>query len=140
MLQGKLESIQIRLTWHKPGGCLCLCNRQGVLQALLNLVLNAVDAAAKSSDPEVLIEAKCDSLWVYFAVDDNGPGVSAEIREKIFEPFFTTKPSGKGTGLGLAISRQLVRAAGGDLELSHEPSQLGGARFVIHTPRVLHKE
>ncbi|HDY87017.1 MAG TPA: HAMP domain-containing histidine kinase [bacterium] len=134
MLQGQLMSHKIKLTWHKPGTCVCLCNKQGILQALLNLVLNSVDAVEKSSDPEILIDAQCDSQWVYIAVEDNGPGIPETLREKIFEPFYTTKSSGEGTGLGLAISRQLVRAVGGDLELSQEPSVLSGARFTIRIP------
>jgi len=91
-------------------------------------------------EPEVLIEAKCDSQMVYIAVEDSGPGIPEDIREKIFDPFFTTKPSGKGTGLGLSISRQLVLAVGGELELSKECSRLGGARFLIRIPKALNKE
>ncbi|MFC1528368.1 ATP-binding protein [Candidatus Latescibacterota bacterium] len=140
MLHGKLKSNSIRLTWHKPGTCKCLCNKQEVLQSLLNLVLNAVEAVQECTDPEIVIEAKCDSQWVYLAVGDNGCGIPEKLRDKIFKPFFTTRPIGKGTGLGLSISRQLVRAVGGELDLSPEPSPLGGANFIIRVPRMLQEE
>ena len=134
MLKGRLDAQKIRLTWRPPGGCVCYCNRHGLLQAMLNLVLNAADAAKGSPAPEVLIDAKCDDRWAYLAVEDSGPGVPDELRERIFEAFFTTRSPGEGTGLGLSISRQLVRAVGGELELSPRASRLGGARFVIRVP------
>jgi signal transduction histidine kinase len=140
MLQGKLKSRNIRLTWHKPGGCTCLCNKPTMVQALLNLVLNAFEAVKEKDAPEIFIEATCDSKWVYITVEDNGPGISPGSEEKIFELFYTTKPTGRGTGLGLPISRQLIRAAGGDLMLSTQPSSLGGARFEIKIPRFYQKD
>ncbi|MHB9029468.1 MAG: sensor histidine kinase [Candidatus Latescibacterota bacterium] len=140
LLRGKLNSQRIRLTWQKPGACQCLCNKQAVLQALLNLVLNAMEAVRERESPEILIEAVCDSHWVNIFVEDNGKGVSPGLEGKIFESFYTTKPLGKGTGLGLPISRQLVRAAGGDLILHSCPASLGGARFEIKIPRVYQKD
>jgi signal transduction histidine kinase len=112
-----------------------MCDRRGVGQAVLNLLLNAVDAAEQGQQPEVRVQASSDSDWAYLLVDDNGPGVSEEIRDRIFVPFFTTKPPGKGTGLGLSVCRQLIRAVGGDVYLAREPGPLGGARFVVQLPR-----
>ena len=65
-------------------------------------------------------------------VDDNGPGVAAEARERIFDPYVTTKEH--GTGLGLAIVRKIVLDHGGDVRVAPEPSPLGGARFVVTLP------
>jgi signal transduction histidine kinase len=133
----QMKDRKTRLTWDGGRVCVCMCDRHGLIQAGLNLVLNAAEAAEGSADPEVHVEAVCDSRWVYITVEDSGNGVAPELRERIFEAFFTTKPIGKGTGLGLAVSRQLIRAAGGELELAPEPSRLGGARFVIRLPRVV---
>jgi signal transduction histidine kinase len=67
---------------------------------------------------------------VYLSVEDNGPGVPAEIMPRLFEPFFTTKE--QGTGLGLTIAYTLVEANGGRLEA--RPPEGKGARFVMRFP------
>ncbi|MCP4377346.1 MAG: HAMP domain-containing histidine kinase [bacterium] len=135
LVDANLGERHVRLTWDKNTTCTCLCNRQGLSQAGLNLILNAADAVEGSDDPQVQIDVSCDRESVYIAIDDSGPGVPENLREDIFAPFFTTKPPDKGTGLGLSVSRQLIRAAGGELELSADPGPLGGARFVIRLPR-----
>ena len=140
LVEKQFEGRNVRFTWKMPHGCVCLCDRQGLGQALLNLALNAADAAAESSGPEVRIGAECDDHWVRIIVEDSGPGIPADLRDRIFDPFFSTKPVGKGTGLGLSVSRQLIRAAGGDVELCAEPGALGGARFVIRLEKSSNSE
>ena len=134
LLTGNKEE-NVRFFWYCEDNCVCLCDPQGLAQASLNLVLNAREAATQSRDPQVKICAQCDSDWVYLTVEDSGPGVPDELRERIFNAFFTTKEVGKGTGLGLSVSHQLIRAVGGDLELVRERSSLGGAKFLIRLPR-----
>jgi signal transduction histidine kinase len=105
---------------------------------LLNLLLNAADAAgggaAPAAEARVLVRVSRDGATngARIEVEDNGPGVAAEIRGALFEPFATTKDVGKGTGLGLAICRGLVEAAGGTIAV--EDAAGGGARFVLHLP------
>jgi signal transduction histidine kinase len=67
---------------------------------------------------------------VIIEVEDSGPGIPAEAREKIFTPFFTTKP--EGTGLGLSISHSIVMAHGG--ELTFEDTVGRGTRFLVALP------
>ena len=136
LVRPQMKGRKIRLIWQTAGPCACLCNERGLSQAALNLILNGAEAAENSDAPCVRIEAVCNAQWVHISVDDSGAGVPEEVREHVFDPFFTTKSLGKGTGLGLSVSRQLIRAAGGDLDLSPEPGVLGGARFVIHLPKV----
>ena len=140
MTKGHFENHKVKLTIRKSGSCVCLCNRHTLSQAVLNVVLNATEAAEESSNPEVLIQAKCDTTWVYLIIGDSGRGVPEKLRDRIFDPFVTSKPLGRGTGLGLSISRQLVRAVGGEVELSDEPSELGGSCFVIRLPRAPSQE
>lgn len=86
-----------------------------IQQALLNLVINAVDAACSGSEIVLRADVSEDAL-LRISVENQGETVSGERAERIFEPFFTTKPS--GTGLGLAIARNVAHAHAGDLVLS----------------------
>jgi two-component system sensor histidine kinase RstB len=67
---------------------------------------------------------------VSVAVDDNGPGVAPEERERIFRPFWSRDDS--GTGLGLAIAHELAAALGGSIKLESKPTQ--GSRFQLVLP------
>jgi signal transduction histidine kinase/CheY-like chemotaxis protein len=106
-----------------------------LVQVVLNLLLNAADALdpirAASNRIVVSVDHR-DGEGVAVTVADNGPGVPHDHRARIFDAFFTTKPPGQGTGLGLAIASQLVRDAGGRLELSD--TEGGGATFTVVLP------
>jgi two-component system, LuxR family, sensor kinase FixL len=96
-------------------------------QVLLNLLNNAVDAAAERSDGRGMVTVRVRSTngLLTVEVEDNGPGIAPEIAERLFEPFETSKRH--GMGLGLALSRQIVEAHGGQLRWHNvEPE---GARF-----------
>lgn len=84
-------------------------------QILFNLIINSSQALkeADTAGPEikVLVENKIDKLILM--IQDNGPGISEELKDKVFEAFYTTKPS--GTGLGLAISKRLAEKINGSL-------------------------
>jgi CheY-like chemotaxis protein len=67
-------------------------------------------------------------------VEDNGPGMSDEVRARMFEPFFTTKPSGKGTGLGLATSQAIARDSNGLILVESTPDV--GTTFELLLPMV----
>lgn len=100
-------------------------------QALLNLLSNAVDAAA-GGGREVHVRALRDPDGVRIQVDDNGAGIDPAILGRLFEPFATTKAYGQGTGLGLAIARQIVDDHGGRIEIT--PLEGGGTRAEIALP------
>lgn len=106
-------------------------SREHMVQVVLNLVLNAADACGPGG--KVSLRAKPVATGVRLEVEDTGPGVAAEVRDRLFEPFVTTKDVGKGTGLGLAVCRGLVEAAGGSIAL--EETYTTGARFVLELPR-----
>jgi two-component system sensor histidine kinase PilS (NtrC family) len=96
---------------------------QKMYQVLWNLLINAGEAVQSSG--EIRVEIVQDKGEII--IEDSGPGIAEEDRDKLFEPFFTTK--GKGTGLGLANVYANVEAHGGHIFV--EPSSLGGARFTI---------
>jgi len=93
-----------------------------VQQAILNILLNAVDAVQECTGEKVVTvrRSACDG-WVNVMVVDYGIGMTHNQAGKAFELFYTTKPPGKGTGLGLTISRGLVERQGGTISLNSLP-------------------
>lgn len=88
-----------------------------ILQALSNIVDNAIDAASlRYGDRRVAVTVERIGNRGVISVEDNGPGIAPELRERIFDPFFTTKGS-SGTGLGLAFAKRVLEEAGARLEL-----------------------
>ena len=102
-------------------------------QALVNLVMNAIQAFDGDPLSLVTVETAGRGNEIAIIVRDNGPGIPDEARDKIFEPFFTTKPRGVRTGLGLPTSRRIVDAQGGRLTLVETGAQ--GTVFEIVVPR-----
>jgi signal transduction histidine kinase len=99
-------------------------------QVLVNLVVNSIQAMPGGGRLEIRTAAGegCASL----IVEDNGTGMTPEVRSKIFVPFFTTKDVNEGTGLGLAVVHGIVSAHGGGIEVQ---SQVGmGTRFTVRFP------
>ena len=103
-------------------------NRTRLVQVLVNLLFNAADAL-EGRRGGVRISGLRTEAGVRLVVEDDGPGIPADLLERIFQPFLTTKAVGKGTGLGLAVSREYVERAGG--KLSVENHEGGGARFIV---------
>jgi len=99
----------------------------------LQLVLKNIIANALQAAPGVTVDCliRMDSGKLLCQVDDDGPGIPEEIRERIFDPFFTCR-SGKGTGLGLALADRIVAEHGGRLRAGR--SDAGGARLTVRLP------
>ena len=101
-------------------------------QVWTNLVQNACHALAGAADPTLRLRAYEEGGGVVVEVEDNGPGIPAELRERVFDAFVTTKPPGEGTGLGLQVSyRIVVLDHGGELTVSSEP---GRTTFRVFLP------
>jgi signal transduction histidine kinase len=106
------------------------CYAAELNQVWTNLIDNAVSAMAGSGTLTIRTRRQEDTALI--DIQDTGPGVPAEIKDRIFEPFFTTKPVGEGTGLGLDISwRIVVRKHHGDIGLESEP---GRTVFRVQLP------
>jgi two-component system sensor histidine kinase HydH len=124
------EQEHIEIQRLIPPGLEAWCDPHGLRQILDNLISNGLRAQRGRPGPPVLrIEASRNGPWVEVLVDDAGPGVPPELREKIFDCFFTTLP--EGTGLGLPIARRLAEMNRGELSLDPKPSPLGGCRFRL---------
>ncbi len=97
-------------------------------QVVLNLVMNSLQAM--EGEGAIHLVAKTAGYGVDLMVQDNGPGIPAEARERVLEPFYTTKPD--GTGLGLAIVADVARELGGRLRLAPGPGR--GTIATVHLP------
>jgi signal transduction histidine kinase len=107
-------------------------DQRQIRQALLNIFNNAVQAMNGRGAIRVRVERveRDGEPAVAIAIQDSGPGVPAEIRERVFEPFFTTKAS--GTGLGLAVVKRVIEGHGGGVEVGAGDPQ--GAVFTLYLP------
>ncbi len=105
---------------------------QELMQVVFNLVLNAEHAVRNLTPAVIRLTTQAREGWLRFTVEDSGPGVPLDLRERIFDPFFSTKSPDEGSGLGLAICQRVVTELGGRIRL--EESALGGARFVVELP------
>jgi signal transduction histidine kinase len=103
-----------------------------VRQAVLNLITNACHAMSGQTEPrELRLRTWIEDGHACFSVEDTGPGVPAEHRERIFDTFFTTKGE-MGTGLGLSVVRNVMRRHKGSVTLVESPGR--GAKFVLRFP------
>lgn len=102
-------------------------------RAVLNLVLNALDAAGRGGRVWIRCSQQTGRRGVrvgVITVEDDGPGVSPDVARRVFNPFFTTKAS--GTGLGLAIVHRIAEMHGGTIRIASRRD--GGASFSLHVP------
>jgi signal transduction histidine kinase len=99
-------------------------------QALLNLLINALQAVKQRGRIEVRVEMRSAERAIFIEVQDSGPGVPPEKLGAVFEPYFTTKE--EGSGLGLWIAQQIATAHAGSLEVTNAPE--GGAIFRLRLP------
>jgi len=108
---------------------------QELQQVVFNLVTNAEHAVRALAPAVIQLTTKTreGGAWVRLTVEDSGPGVAPQIRNRIFDPFFTTKDPDEGTGLGLSICQRVVAEVGGKLWLE-DSEALGGAKFVVELP------
>jgi len=104
-----------------------------ITRALLNLLLNALQAVPPGGHIEIGAELDATASRLYLWVEDDGPGVADDKIEKIFEPFYTTHD--KGTGLGLAIVHKIAENHNGEIRVVGPPKGgTRGCRFSIVLP------
>ncbi len=132
LLAARAENAGVSLRKDLPEPPIVLdCDREQIMQVLLNLLLNALSFVPHGGTIVVSTHRDEDSIWV--SVADNGPGVPVELRERIFDPFFSRREG--GIGLGLTIVQQIVHVHGGEISVGE--SAWGGAAFNIRFPSPL---
>ena len=112
-------------------------------RVILNLCNNGFDAMRDKLTgdggpetgyvPKLTVRTKSDNGKVMIEIEDNGPGIPEEIKDKILQPFFTTKKGTQGTGLGLSITNDIVKAHGGVLNVSTQAGKR--TTFNIELPK-----
>jgi len=108
------------------------CDAVQIERALVNLVLNALDAVGPGGHVWIRGGSNTPQAeWFGIAVEDDGPGIPTELQQRVFNPFFTTKDT--GTGLGLAIVHRIAESHGGVIQVSNRDG--GGALFRLCLPR-----
>jgi len=141
LLEGmaRRQNVQIELDLQPCAGL--RGDSEQLRQALTNLTVNGIEAMERGGTLKLSLRereaAPRDSARLRrccaISIEDEGPGVEAELRERVFEPFFTTKDVGKGTGLGLAVTHGIVSDHRGWITVESEPGS--GARFTIYLPQ-----
>jgi signal transduction histidine kinase len=114
-------------------------------RVILNLCNNAFDAmreklqnaenssgSGDSYTPVLKVSTKHNDRYLNIKIEDNGPGIPPELKDKILQPFFTTKKGKEGTGLGLSITNDIVKGHGGQMEVETEPDSF--TRFFVKIP------
>lgn len=124
----QLSAQRITAVNETPRDLAITADQNMIRRALLNLVLNAVDAMPDGGT--LAIAAAADAEGVELGVSDSGAGLSEESEQRAFEPFYTTKSG--GTGLGLAIVFRIAEVHGGRVMAANRPQ--GGAAFTIRLP------
>jgi len=124
-----LKSARIELVKHIPEKpIVCSGDRNLLVQVILNLVLNALDAIGENGRIDITVSKDTNELVL--EIKDSGPGIPEDQQKQLFEPFFTTKQN--GSGLGLAIARKIMTEHGGRIEVASGPGE--GTAFHICLP------
>ncbi|MGQ9574671.1 MAG: ATP-binding protein [Thermoguttaceae bacterium] len=138
LMQSRAAEEQVNLHWQPaPQMPTLVFDAEGLHRAVLNVVTNAIDAAAESGTPgqvEIRTELSPDGTTVRVIVSDNGPGIPPDQIPTLFSPFVSTKKS-RGTGLGLPVSEKILKEHGGRIVVQSAPGE--GARFTLELPAVL---
>ena len=128
VLSHKLKNIVVT-TEFDPAMPTIMARNGELYQVWTNLIDNAIDALEGMG--KINIRTRRDREIAEIKVEDNGPGIPAEIVSQIFEPFFTTKQEGLGTGLGLEIVQRIISQHGGAISVESRP---GTTRFTVRLP------
>lgn len=132
LVQVEARRRHLRIEVRVDGTPIVRADHTLLVQALLNLVLNAVQASERGGTVELRARTwrLRGTAMTALAIDDRGHGLGAENRARLFTPFFTTKAN--GTGLGLSSCRRIAAELGGRLDL--RPRHRGGARALLLLP------
>lgn len=129
LLEARVKEKSITVSIHPESDSpLFLTSEAAMIQVLMNIVINAIDAVEKNG--RIIIDVGQYENGCRIGISDDGPGIDETRVKEVFQSFVTFKEG--GTGLGLSISKRMVESLGG--KISVEKSALGGARFLVFLP------
>ena len=130
----QLAANNIRVDYRRPEKPVWINgDRDSLLQLMLQLTLNAEQAIRGAREAgEIRLRCEAHQGHASVSIEDNGCGMSAELREHVFDPFFTTRPSRHGSGLGLSMCHGIVEQHGGEVIVESEVGR--GTTFRIRFP------
>jgi signal transduction histidine kinase len=131
----EIQNVNI-IKQNETNDSIILGDTEHLYQAILNLMINALQAMPEGGDLYVKVTGDANSKFLYIRISDTGHGVAPEIEKRIFEPFYTTKKN--GTGLGLALVQSIVNKHYGIL--SFEPAADQGLTSPWVTKRQIIKD
>ncbi len=123
------KTAGVILTYQCEMDAVIEADRGQLQQALINLLINAVQASER--DAEVKVSISYTKEDVIISVEDSGKGIEQESIDLIFDPFYTTKPEGEGSGLGLSISLGIIERHNGKLMLKNNKNKGVTATMII---------
>ena len=126
---GKYQDKNLQLADGEP--VIVQVNAQEIKQVVLNLITNGLESL--DADGTVRVSVSKEGSRAQIIVEDNGCGMTEEVRKHLFEPFFTRRRSGQGTGLGLSITYRIVEEHQGRIEASSDGAGRG-SRFKVSLP------
>lgn len=112
----------------------CITNQ--IFQVLTNLIINASQAIEGQGTIKVGASTDENKELMIITIEDDGCGMSENVKTKVFDPFFTTKPVGQGTGLGMSVTYGIIEAHNGKISVDSEEGK--GTRFTIELPLKQH--
>jgi two-component system NtrC family sensor kinase len=129
LVQQTAKSAGVKLHYDCQEDVILEGDRGQLQQALINLLINAIQASVNGDEVHVIVQVDADEVAIN--VIDQGSGVAAADLDRIYDPFFTTKPEGVGSGLGLSISLGIIERHNGKLIINNNPDKGTTATMVI---------
>ena len=130
ILNSEIRKKEIQFKFESPESLFIDCYPGQLNQAVLNVLMNAIQAVERKGKVSLIVKEQDDSISI--SVEDNGCGMKEEVIEKIFDPFFTTKPVGSGTGLGLSITYKIINDLHkGQIEVKSKINEGSNLKLII---------
>jgi two-component system, LuxR family, sensor kinase FixL len=129
LVDAKLRGIDLHFEFD-PQALSVFVDRIQIQQVLVNLLRNAVDAMADSKIRQIVISTKLTGVFCEIGLQDSGPGIDEDVRQRLFAPFNTSKQS--GLGIGLSICRTIIEAHGGQIWC--DDAIKNGTKFRLQLP------